>query len=304
MSADHERNFIGYGAHPPHPQWPEGARIAINFVLNYEEGSEYNVPDGDGWSEATLTDTGASDMGVEGRDLAAESLFEYGSRVGFWRLYRMFQDANLPLTISGAAVALERNPEAAEAIRAAGYEVMCHGWRWVNQFKLSEAEEREHIQKAVASLTQTVGQRPKGWYCRYGPSMQTRRLLIEEGGFLYDSNAYSDELPYWEQLGGKAHLVVPHTFVNNDNKFARGWWATADDFFQWHKDAFDLLYAEGAVQPKMLSISLHNRISGHPARAIGVKRLIDYIKTFERVWICQRIDVANHWRERFPVESL
>ncbi len=300
MNKAHERDFVGYGANPPDPRWPNDARIAVNFVVNYEEGSEYSVPDGDGRSEATLTDTGQSDMGVGGRDLAAESMFEYGSRVGFWRLHRLFAERRIPITVSAAALALERNEAAARAIADAGHEVLCHGWRWVNQFQLSEAEEREHIRRAVASLTRTVGRRPLGWYCRYGPSMATRRLLVEEGGFLYDSNSYADELPYWEDVDGRPHLIVPHTFANNDNKFARGWWATSNDVFQWMKDAFDVLWREGERHPKMMSVSLHLRVSGHPARVAGIERFVDYVQQQDGVWLCQRADVARHWAKRFP----
>ncbi|MDB5775490.1 MAG: chitin deacetylase [Herbaspirillum sp.] len=303
MEHPHTRNFVGYGAHPPDPQWPGGARLAINFILNYEEGSEYSVPEGDGRSEATLTDAGASDMGVGGRDLAAESMFEYGSRVGFWRLQEMFRQRAIPLTISASAMALERNPEAARAIAQAGHDVLCHGWRWVNQYHLSEDEEREHIRKAVASLRETVGKRPLGWYCRYGSSLATRRLLVEEGGFLYDSNSYADELPYWELVGDKPHLIVPHTFANNDNKFMRGWWATSDDFFVWMRDAFQMLLREGATHPKMMSVSLHLRISGHPARAAGIERFLDFVQHQPGVWFCTRTEVARHWIATHPYQA-
>lgn len=296
----HHRDFVGYGGHPPHPRWPGGARVALNFVMNYEEGSEYSFPDGDLRSEATLTDAGASDMGVGGRDLAAESLFEYGARVGFWRLHKLFTERKVPLTVSASALALERNPEAARAIANAQHEILCHGWRWVNQFHLSEDEEREHIRKAVASLERTVGARPLGWYCRYGPSLSTRRLLVEEGGFLYDSNSYADELPYWEHVKSAPHLIVPHTLANNDNKFGRGWWATSDDFFTWMKDAFDVLWREGATQPKMMSVSLHLRVSGHPARFAGVERFLDYVQAKPDVWFCTRGQIARHWIDTHP----
>lgn len=302
MEHTHVRDFVGYGKTPPDPKWPGGARVAINFIVNYEEGSEYSVPDGDGRSEATLTDAGASDMGVGGRDLAAESMFEYGSRVGFWRLHNLFHKRGVPLTISASALALERNPDAAKAIAEAGHDLLCHGWRWVNQYQMSEEEEREHIRKAVASLKETVGQRPIGWYCRYGPSLNTRRLLVEEGGFLYDSNSYADELPYWEVVEDKPHLVVPHTFANNDNKFMRGWWANPDDFFIWMRSAFDVLWREGATQPKMMSVSLHLRISGHPARFAGVERFLDYVQQQEGVWLCTRGQVAQHWIANHPYQ--
>lgn len=295
-----ERDFIGYGAHPPDPKWPGNARLAVNFVVNYEEGSEYSVPDGDGRSEGTLTDAGASDTGVGGRDLAAESMFEYGSRVGFWRLHNAFVKRGIPLTVSAAALALERNPEAARAINQAGHDVLCHGWRWINQFQLSEEEERDHIHKAIASFRNTIGRQPSGWYCRYGPSLNTRHLLAETGQFLYDSNSYADELPYWEKVGDRPHLIVPHTFANNDNKFARGWFAHGGHFFNWMRDAFDVMWAEGEHHPKLMSISLHLRVSGHPARFAGVAKLLDYIQSQPDVWLCTREQVAQHWIKNHP----
>jgi allantoinase len=303
MQDNHVRDFVGYGGSPPDPKWPNQARLALNFVVNYEEGSEYSVPDGDGRSEATLTDAGGSDMGVGGRDLAAESMFEYGSRVGFWRLHRLFTERRIPLTVSASALALERNPPAARAIVEAGHDILCHGWRWVNQYHLSEDEEREHIRKAVESLTQTVGHRPLGWYCRYGASLATRRLLVEEGGFLYDSNSYADELPYWVKVDNKPHLVVPHTFANNDNKYARGWWATSDDFFTWARDSFDVQWKEGASRPTLMSVSLHLRVSGHPARFAGVERLLDYVQKQSGVWLCTRSQIARHWISTHPFKE-
>jgi allantoinase len=275
----------------------------MNFVLNVEEGSEYSFDNGDSRSETTLTDAGMGPTGVEGRDLAAESMFEYGSRVGFWRLFGLFKDRQMPLTISGSALSLERLPRVASAVQAADHEVLCHGWRWVNQFNMPEDEEREHIRRAVASLTATTGQRPLGWYCRYGPSPNTRRLLAEEGGFLYDSNAYNDDLPYWSRAAGRPHLVVPHTFATNDNKYARGWWGTSDDFFTWARDSFDVLYAEGATQPKLMSVSLHLRVSGHPGRSAGVARFLDYVLKHPDVWICGRVDVARHWAKVHPAPA-
>src|SRR5712691_4276798 len=211
MATSYPRDMIGYGANPPHPQWPNGARLALNFVLNYEEGSEASFADGDGYSESGLTESGG--QGVQGRDLAAESMYEYGSRVGFWRIIRLFQARHVPLTIFGCALALERNPPAAQAIAQAGYDVCCHGWRWEKHYELNATEEREHIHKAIASLQQSVGARPLGWYCRYGPSVNTRRLIVEEGGFLYDSDYYGDELPFWKTVGGKPHLIVPYSLT-------------------------------------------------------------------------------------------
>lgn len=303
MNTDYPRDMVGYGANPPDPKWPGGARLAVNFVINYEEGSEASIFDGEDNSESGLTEGGAVSFAAGARDLGAESMFEYGSRAGFWRLLRIFQAHGLPLTVFGCALALERNPEAAAAIRAAGYDVCCHGWRWVEHYKLDEATEREHVRRAVESLQRTVGERPLGWYCRYAPSENTRRLLVEEGGFLYDSDAYNDDLPYWTEVDGTPHLVVPYSLTNNDVKFMRGSLATADDFFRFVKDGFDLLYEEGASAPKMMSVGLHMRIMGHPARAAGLARLLEYISGFDDVWVCKRVDIARHWVKHHPCQQ-
>jgi peptidoglycan/xylan/chitin deacetylase (PgdA/CDA1 family) len=295
-----ERDLIGYGGNPPNPHWPGEARLAVNFVLNFEEGSEPSVPDGDPASEWGLTEYGGVSPGVAGRDLAAEGMFAYGSRVGFWRIMRLFRERQLPLTVFGCALALERHPPAAAAIRAAGFDVCCHGWRWEKHFELSKAVERERIARAVASLTRTMGERPLGWYCRSGPGVNTRGLLVEEGGFLYDSDAYDDELPYWTMVSGKAHLVVPYTLSTNDSKFGRGTFATGDDFFFYCRDAVDFLYREGRVQPRMLSIGLHQRLIGHPARAAGLERLLDHVGRFAGVWVTRRLDIARHWAATHP----
>ena len=297
---DYPRDLIGYGANPPDPKWPDDARLALNFVMNYEEGSEYSVQDGDGRSEATLTEVGTYNAGITGRDLAAESMFEYGTRVGFWRVMRAFQSRGLPLTVFGCALALERHPPAAAAIAAAGFDICCHGWRWVNQYDLTEAEERKHIQRAVASLAETTGERPYGWYCRYGPSVNTRRLLMEEGGFLYDSDAYNDDLPYWVEIDAKPQLVVPYSLSNNDVKFGLGSFGTSADFFDYLKDCFDVMYREGETQPRMMSVGLHLRLIGHPARLAGLERFLDYVVEHNAVWVCRRLDVARHWMEHHP----
>jgi len=294
------RDFVGYGPNPPDPRWPGDARLALNFVLNYEEGSEYSIGEGDGHSDASLTETGVSPVPHGGRDLAAESMFEYGSRVGFWRILRLFAERNLAMTIFGCALALERNPAACAAIRQAGHDVCCHGWRWIEHFRLSEAEEREHIRRAVESLARTLGERPYGWYCRYGPSVNTRRLVVEEGGFLYDSDAYNDELPYYVAVGGKPHLVLPYGLSTNDVKLASGVLGTADDFFQFLRDAFDMLHAEGAQAPRMMSVGMHMRILGHPARASGLARFLDYVASRDKVWVCRRLDLARHWLTHHP----
>ena len=294
------RDLIGYGATPPNPDWPKGARLAVNFVLNFEEGSEPSIGDGDPASEWALTEYGTSNPGVTGRDLAAEGMFAYGTRVGFWRIMRLFAARGLPMTVFGCALALERNPPAAAAIRAAGHDVCCHGWRWEKHFDLDEATERDRIARAVTSLRTTMGERPLGWYCRSGPGVNTRRLLVEEGGFLYDSDAYDDELPYWTMVEGTPHLVVPYSLSTNDAKFGRGTFGTGDDFFHYCRDAFDILYQEGEIHPKMLSIGLHMRIIGHPARTAGLIRLLDHIQRHDDVWITRRIDIARHWISHFP----
>ena len=302
MATGYPRDLIGYGPNPPDPQWPGGARLALNVVVNYEEGSEYSIPDDDGRSEGALTEVSGMDHGVRGRDLGAESMFEYGSRVGFWRLLRIFRERGLPMTVFGCALALERNPPAATAIAEAGHDVCCHGWRWIRHYDLTEDEEREHIRKAVQSLQKTVGQRPLGWYCRYAPSVNTRRLLVEEGGFLYDSDTYNDELPYWVEIGARPHLVVPYTLTNNDGKFATGELLTAEDFFTYLKDSFDVLYREGTTHPKMMSVGLHMRLTGHPGRSVGLERFLDYAMRQRDVWICRRVDIARHWITHHPLE--
>ena len=293
--ATYPRDMIGYGATPPDPKWPNGARLALNFVPNFEEGSEASFADGDGYSETGLTEASTHSEAFAGRDLAAESMFEYGSRIGFWRVMRLFQERQLPLTIFGCALALERHSPAAQAIAQAGHDVCCHGWRWMKHFELEEEEEREHIRKAIASLQQSVETRPLGWYCRYGPSVNTRRLLVEEGGFLYDSDAYNDELPYWVEVAGKRHLVVPYTLGVNDSKFGRGVFATGTDFYTYAKDSFDMLYREGEEQPKMMSVGLHMRIIGHPGRAAGLERFLDHVLQHNGVWVCRREEIAQHW---------
>ena len=298
MDGTHDRDLIGYGATPPDPKWPNGARLAINFVMNYEEGSEPSIGDGEDFTEVGHTEAAGRNQGVKGRDLAAEGMFEYGSRVGFWRLIRLFRERGLPMTVFGCALALERNKPAADAIRASGFDVCSHGWRWIKHYDLSEAEEREHIRMAIASLKASVGERPLGWYCRYGPGINTRRLLVHEGGFLYDSDYYGDELPFWKTVSGRPHLIVPYSLTNNDGKF--GELGTADQWFAFIRDAFDMLYREGATQPKMMSVGLHMRLIGHPARAVGLERLLDHVMKHDGVWVARRLEIARHWAATHP----
>jgi len=299
MPGDYDRDLIGYGPNPPNPKWPGGARIALNFVINIEEGSEPSVQDGEGYTEIQHTESYGRAQGIKGRDLAGEGMFEYGSRVGFWRLLRLFQERKLPLTLFACALALERNAPLAGAIRESGYDVCSHGWRWIKHYEMPEEEERSQIARAVSSLEKTTGQRPLGWYCRYGPSGNTRRLVVEHGGFLYDSDYYGDELPFWKTVAGKGHLVVPYSLTNNDGKYA-GWLGTSDQWFSFIRDAFDMLYKEGARQPKMMSVGLHARMIGHPARAAGLERFLDYVQGRADVWITRRIDIARHWIETHP----
>jgi allantoinase len=293
-----ERDFVGYGRLPPNPRWPNGARLALNICVNYEEGSEPSVPDGDAESERGLTEGGAGT--TTGRDLAAESMFEYGSRVGIWRLFGTLRERGLTATVLGCALALVRNPQVCAAIRESQYDVCAHGWRWERHQSLTLEEERDRISRTVNSIAASLGERPLGWYCRYGPSENTRRLLVEEGGFLYDSDAYNDELPYWVRVLGRPHLVIPYGLVNNDAKFIRGAMATGSDFFEFLKDTFEILYREGASVPKMMSVGLHARLTGHPGRAVGFERFLDHIMKRPDIWVCRRVDIARHWRAAHP----
>jgi putative urate catabolism protein len=299
MPDDAERDFCGYGATPPDPRWPGGARVAININLNYEAGGEHSLLEGDSASEGMLNDIGfPSYPGV--RSPMVESAFEYGSRCGVWRLLRIFARFGVPVSVLAVVRALERNPEVAHAMIAAGHEIVSHGYRWIDYHGVPEAIEREHIAKAVVWLTQLTGSRPLGWMTgRPGPN--TRRLLAEHGGFLYDRDSLGDELPYWVAVGGQPYLVVPYSFEMNDNRFNENHgFSKADDFFAYLKDGFDLLYEEGADQAKLMSIAIHDRLIGRPARAVGLIRFLDYVKGFEKVWFCRGIDVARHWRQHFP----
>ena len=299
IEAPYQRNLRGYGATPPDPQWPGGAAVALNFVMNFEEGSEYCMLDGDGHSEDALLEVAKSRVPGGQRDLAAESMYEYGVRVGFWRLRRLFLERKLPVTVFACALALERNPEAAAAIAASDWDICCHGWRWVEQFRLSEDEQREHIKQAIASLEKTIGRPPAGWYCRYSPAETTRKLLVEDGRFLYDSDAYNDDLPYWVYFE-RPHLVIPYSLTVNDTKFLGSGLVTASQFFEHLKDTLDMLRKEGQTTPRMMSVGMHLRILGHPGRAAGLARFLDYAGTLPDVWICRREDIARQWIAKFP----
>jgi putative urate catabolism protein len=294
-----QRDYVGYGQHPPHPQWPGNARVALNFNLNYEAGGEANILDGDQASEGMLNDIGFPPVPGK-RSPLAESAFEYGSRVGIWRVLRIFARFNIPLSVLGVATALERNPEATRAFIEGGHEIVSHGYRWIDYHFVAASEEREHIRRAVETITRVAGERPVGWMTgRPGPN--TRRLLVEAGGFLYDRDALNDELPYWVEVAGHPHLVIPYSYETNDNRCDQSHgFAHADDFFQYLRDAFDLLYEEGAEHPRLLSIGLHDRLIGRPARAAGLIKFLDYVCSFERVWFCRGIDIARHWQTVHP----
>ncbi|WP_282349876.1 allantoinase PuuE [Pseudomonas sp. PS01301] len=300
MSLDYPRDLIGYGDQPPHPHWPGNARIAVSFVLNYEEGGERNVLHGDSESEAFLSEMVAAQPLQGQRNMSMESLYEYGSRAGVWRILKLFRQAGIPLTVFAVAMAAQRHPEAIRAMVADGHEICSHGYRWIDYQNVDEAVEREHLLDAIRILTDIIGQRPLGWYTgRTGPN--TRRLVMEEGGFLYDSDAYDDDLPYWQPGSDRPHLVIPYTLDTNDMRFTQvQGFNKGDDFFDYLKDAFDVLYAEGVEAPKMLSIGLHCRLIGRPGRLASLKRFIDYVQSHEQVWFARRVDIARHWQQVHP----
>jgi peptidoglycan/xylan/chitin deacetylase (PgdA/CDA1 family) len=293
------RELVGYGEHPPKIEWPGGARVAVQLVVNYEEGSEKTYAMGDDVNE----DLYELPYKVEGqRDLAIESAYEYGSRAGIWRLFRVFGAAGIPVTCVAAAVALERNPAVARKLAARGDEVAGHGYRWSNHFEMNRDEEREAIARAVSSIATTTGHRPLGWYCRE-MSTNTRELVVEEGGFVYDFDCYNDDLPYWTMVKGKPHLVTPYSLVVNDARFvvAQGY-GSPEHFFEYAKAELDRLLHDGDDVSRMMSIGLHPRFTGHPARADALARFIDYGQDQEGVWFARRIDIANSFREQFPAE--
>lgn len=304
---NYPRDMVGYGRSPPHPDWPGQARIAVQFVLNYEEGSENCVLHGDEESERFLSEIVGADA-YPARHMSMESIYEYGSRAGVWRILREFERRGLPLTIFGVAMALERNPEATAAFVELGHEIAAHGWRWLHYQNMDEETERAHLQKAVETIERLTGEPPLGWYTgRDSPN--TRRLVADHGGFLYDSDYYGDDLPFWqvvEKSDGEQQpqLIVPYTLDTNDMRFAtpQGF-NTGEHFFTYLRDAFDVLYEEGAESPKMLSVGLHCRLLGRPGRLRGLQRFLDHIEKHDRVWICRRIDIARHWRKHHSFQT-
>ncbi|MYM35511.1 allantoinase PuuE [Duganella sp. FT94W] len=309
---NYPRDMIGYGPKPPHAQWPDQARVALQFVLNYEEGGENSVLHGDAGSETFLSEIiGAASF--SNRHMSMESLYEYGSRAGLWRLLRMFEERKLPLTVFGVSMALKRHPEAVAAFQQLGHEIACHGLRWITYQNMDEATERAHMKEAVDIIRELTGSAPQGWYTGRD-SPQTRRLVMEHGGFRYDADYYGDDLPFWQKVDytnadgvavSAPQLIVPYTLDTNDMRFAAAQGFNAGtQFFDYLKDAFDVLYAEGDPnglnQPKMLSIGLHCRIVGRPARAASLARFLDYVQSHDNVWITRRIDIAEHWRKVHP----
>jgi putative urate catabolism protein len=294
------RDMIGYGAEPPHARWPDGARIALQFVINYEEGAEAAILHGDAAAESFLSESIGAQPTLGMRNMNMESMYEYGSRAGFWRLYRTFTERALPVTVYGVAMALERNPPAVEAMVAAGWEMATHGYRWIDYQYVPDWVEREHIAKAVEVHTRATGSRPLGWYQgRCSPN--TRRLVAEEGGFVYNADSYADDLPYWDTSTGTAQLIVPYTLDCNDMRFAtvQGF-NSGDQFFVYLKDTFDVLYREGRARARMMSVGLHCRLAGRPGRAAALERFLDYVTGHEAVWITRRIDIARHWLSVHP----
>jgi len=300
MPTNYPRDMVGYGRHPIHPQWPHNAQIAVQFVINYEEGGENCILHGDVASESFLSEIIGAVPLLGVRHMNMESFYEYGSRAGFWRLYRLFTERQIPVTVYGVAMALERNPEVVAAMREADWEIASHGYRWIDYQYVGEATEREHLQKAIAIHTQVTGSRPLGWYTGR-TSLNTRRLVVEAGGFLYDSDSYADDLPYWVYDYQTPHLVIPYTLDNNDMRFATAQgFNSGDQFFAYLRDAFDVLYDEGKDLPKMMSIGLHCRLVGRPGRAAALARFLDYVQGHDGVWLCRRLDIAHHWHDLHP----
>jgi putative urate catabolism protein len=296
------RDLKGYGATPPKVQWPNNARIAVQFVLNYEEGGENTLVNGDLASEAFLSEIVGAEPWEGKRHMNMESIYEYGSRAGFYRIHRLFSERNLPLTVFAVARALELNPDIVAPMLASGWEIASHGYRWIDYHNVDLATEREHMQKAIEIHQRITGARPLGWYTGRS-SVHSRQLVVEEGGFVYDADSYADDLPYWDQNYGSPTLVVPYTLDANDMRFttAQGFNA-GDQFYNYLKDSFDTLYEEGVSQPKMLSVGLHCRIVGRPGRIKSLARFLDYLATHKEVWVARRIDIAEHWKNHHPAQ--
>jgi allantoinase len=294
VSNNYPRDLCGYGANPPEADWPQGARIAVQFVVNYEEGAENCVLHGDDASEAFLSEiVGAAPLAGE-RHMNMESIYEYGSRAGFWRLHRLFSERDLPVTVFGVAMALERNPDAVAAMQKSEWEIASHGYRWIDYQKIDESTERQHLKEALAIHERVTGTPPSGWYLgRCGPN--SHRIAAEEGGFVYNSDTYSDDVPYWDYSFATPQLMIPYTLDANDMRFATAQgFNSGQQFFDYLKDTFDVLYEEGS---RMMSIGLHCRLAGRPGRLAALKRFVDYVRSHDGVWVTRRIDIAEHWQK-------
>ena len=306
-TAPYPRDLVGYGPKPPHARWPGQARVAVQFVLNYEEGGENAVLHGDAGSEQFLSEM-FNPAAYPERHMSMEGIYEYGSRVGVWRILREFEKRQLPLTVFGVSTALQRHPELTAALREMGHEIACHGWKWIHYQGVDEATEREHMRLAMDILHTMTGERPVGWYTgRDSPN--TRRLVADDGGFEYDSDYYGEDLPFWMKVrrtDGQVvpHLVVPYTLDVNDMRFALSQgYSHADPFFQYMRDTFDALYAEGDEAPKMMSVGMHCRLLGRPGRIVALQKFLDHIARHDRVWVCKRIDIARHWKQVHPYKA-
>ena len=303
MNSDYPRDMIGYGRYCPDPRWPDEARVALQFVINYEEGGENNVLHGDAASEAFLSEIVGAQPYPGVRHANMESIYEYGSRAGFWRLHRLFTRRQIPVTVFAVAMAIERNPQAVEAMLESDWEIASHGYRWIDYQHISEKEEREHLEKAIEVHTRVTGSPPKGFYLgRTSPN--THRITCEHGHFVYTADSYADELPYWLTDYGKPQLVVPYTLDANDMRFATAQgFNSGEQFLDYLKASFDVLYEEGADAPKMMSIGLHCRLAGRPGRARALAKFLDYVLTKDKVWMARRIDIAEHWMVHHPPQN-
>jgi len=303
MAEEYDRDLQGFADAPPQANWPGGAKLAVQFVINYEEGAERCLLHGDTESESFLSDIVGTKPYAGMRNMNMESLYDYGARAGFWRLHRMFTQRGIPVTVFGVTMAMQRNPEAVKAMLEADWEIACHGYRWLDYQFIDEAVERDHLQQAIALHAQVTGARPEGWYLgRTSPN--THRLVAQENGFTYNSDTYADDLPYWNQQYDNPQLMIPYTLDVNDMRFAtpQGF-NSGTQFYDYLKDSFDLLREEGASTPKMMSVGLHCRLVGRPGRAASLQRFLDYVGAFEDVWCCRRIDIARHWRAEHPLAT-
>ena len=298
MVKKNSRDFVGYGSKGKKISWPNNAKLALQIVLNYEEGGENSVLNGDKYSETFLSEIiGAK--AVKGRHISMESIYEYGSRAGFWRLDSLFKEKKIPITIFAVGLALKQNLEVCDALKNSDYEIAAHGYRWIDYQDVKKSVEKKHMLQAIKTIKDIFGSRPLGWYTgRCSPN--TRDLVFDDGGFLYDSDSYSDDLPYWEYRGKKKQLIIPYTLDNNDMRFATNQgFNTGDHFYNYLKDSFDALYEEGKTTPKMMSVGLHCRLIGRPGRIQSLKKFLDYVLKFEDIWICKRIDIAKHWIKNY-----